>query len=79
MIWIVLFSAGMLLLGGVVAAGWMPMGFLSSLVNDLHRTIGITTPTPKQVRIAILMWIVSMLIIVDGMFLLFRYVFVPRV
>lgn len=78
MVFVAVFTLVMALLGCGIATGWVPIKFLTNLVNDLHCTIGITTPDPKQVRMAVLLWIISMVIIVDGMFILFRYVFVLR-
>jgi hypothetical protein len=44
------------------------------MLGYLHKTIGITTPSLKQVRTVALIWIGSTIIIVDGF--LFLLVFI---
>lgn len=47
---------------------------VSNMLGYLHKTIGITTPSLKQVRTVALIWIGSTIIIVDGF--LFLLVFI---
>ncbi len=65
----------MVLLGLAVSRGWVPTKLIGDLMHGLHGTIGITPPTPKQVRTAVLVWIASALAIVDALFLLMQYAF----
>jgi len=58
-----------------VLAGVLPLRHLAALLTGLHYTIGISAPTPRQVRWTIIVWIVSMLLIVDLLFCLLRWVF----
>lgn len=65
----------MLLLGIGVWKGLVPVKLLTGLITGLHYTVGISTPTAEQVRRAVLIWIASVLIIVDVLFALLRWVF----
>ena len=50
-----------------------PMKFLVAIIRYIHYTMGITTPRPEQERMAVAIWIVSLLVIavlVVGVFLL---------
>jgi hypothetical protein len=49
--------------------------FLTPLITGLHYTIGISTPTEDQVRRAVIVWIVSVVVIVDVLFAMLRWVF----
>jgi hypothetical protein len=75
MVLVAAFNVLMILLGVAVGGQILPIGFLQGLVNGLHLTMGISTPTPTQARWAIIVWIASILLIVDVLFLLFVYVF----
>ena len=69
------FNALMLLLAVGVLKKLIPVKLLSGFITGLHYTVGISTPTPDQVRRAVLVWIVSVVIIVDTLFALLRWVF----
>ena len=69
------FNGLMLLLGICVLKKLVPVKLLSGFITGLHYTVGISTPTPDQVRRAVLVWIVSGVIIVDMLFALLRWVF----
>ena len=58
-----------------VLKGWFPLKPLAGFITGLHYTVGITTPTPQQIRRATAIWAVSILIIVDMLFALVRWVF----
>jgi hypothetical protein len=62
-------------LAAAIGAGMVSLRLFGSLLDALHNTIGITTPTPRQVRWVAVVWIASTLIIVDGLALLLTYVF----
>jgi hypothetical protein len=49
----------------------LPMQTVGDIIGYLHKSIGITTPTPEQVRMAALIWIGSAMIGVDGILLFF--------
>jgi hypothetical protein len=68
------FNGLMLLLAIGVIAKVIPVHFLTGFITGLHYTIGISTPTQAQVRRAVIVWIVSIVIIVDVLFSLLRWV-----
>jgi hypothetical protein len=70
-----IFNAVVFLLCMLVAFGVVPKAWYDSLVRGLHATIGITTPTDRQVRAVLIVWLISMLAIVDTMAALLKYVF----
>jgi len=74
MIGIVVFHVLMLLLGLGIASRVVPTQLVTTMLGYLHKTIGITTPSPEQVRMIALIWIGSTVIIVDGC--LFLLVFI---
>jgi hypothetical protein len=69
------FNLAMLLVCAAIAAGVVPSKLYDGLMRGLHNTIGITTPTPRQARWVMIVWIVSTVIIVDIMAALLVYVF----
>jgi hypothetical protein len=75
MLLLIIFNAVLLLLGVAVARNRVPMKSVSGLLHGLHGTIGISAPTPKQVRGAVLLWIVSVALIVDVLWVMLQYVF----
>jgi hypothetical protein len=66
MISIVVFHVLMLLLGLGILSRAVPAQLVSDVLGYLHKTIGITTPPLEQVRMFALIWIGSVIIIVDG-------------
>jgi hypothetical protein len=75
MLGVIVFNILMLLLGAAILAGLVPARWFASFMDLLHNTIGITSPTQNQVRLALLIWIASTLIILDGTLYLIRYAF----
>ena len=73
---IVGFHVLMLLLGLGIVSRAVPSPLVSDMLGYLHKTIGITTPSAAQVRMVALIWIGSVVIIVDGC--LFLLVFITR-
>ena len=73
---IVVFHALMLLLGLGIVSRIVPTQLISNMLGYLHKTIGITMPSVKQVRMVALIWIGSVIIIVDGC--LFLLVLITR-
>ena len=53
-----------------IATGILPAKTFSGTVTVLHKTIGITLPSPEKERTVAVIWIASMLLIGDGMLLL---------
>jgi hypothetical protein len=65
----------MLLLCAAVAVGLVPRRAYDGFIRGVHNTIGITTPTDRQVRWVLIVWILAMLSILDAMAALLVYVF----
>jgi hypothetical protein len=74
MLYFLAFNGLMLLVAIGVIAQVIPVQFLTGFITALHYTIGISTPTQDQVRRAVIVWIVSIVIIVDVLFALLRWV-----
>jgi hypothetical protein len=66
MLTIVLFHLLMLVLGLSIGTGIVRLQLVSDLLGYLHNTIGITTPSLENVKMIALIWIGSLIIIVDG-------------
>lgn len=75
MIYFLGFNGVMLMLVILVIAKLISVRFLTPLITGLHYTIGISTPTEAQVRRAVIVWIISVMVIVDVLFSLLRWVF----
>jgi hypothetical protein len=73
---IIVFHVLMLLIGLGVMGRVIPAQLVSNMLGYLHKTIGITTPPPEQVRMVALIWLGSVIVIVDGC--LFLLVFIAR-
>jgi hypothetical protein len=71
---IVAFHVLMLLLGLGIVSRLIPAQLVSDVLGYLHNTIGVTTPSLEQVRMVALIWIGSVILIVDGC--LFLLVFI---
>jgi len=69
------FNAAMLAICGAVAVGLIPRRFYDGLMRGLHNTIGITTPTERQARWVLIVWIFCTLAIFDALAALLVYVF----
>jgi hypothetical protein len=74
MVSIVVFHVLMLLLGLGIVSRIIPAQLISDVLGYLHNTIGVTTPSLEQVRTVALIWIASVIVIVDGC--LFLLVFI---
>jgi len=74
MVSIVAFHVLMLLLGLGVVSRAVPSELVSNMLGFLHNTIGITTPSLEQVRMVALIWIGSVIIIVDGCIFLLVFI-----
>ncbi len=64
------FHVLMLLLGLGIASRAVPVPLVRSLLGYLHNTIGITTPSLRQERMVALIWVGSVVLIVDGCLIL---------
>ena len=69
------FSAAMLALCAATGAGLMPRQVYDGFLRGLHKTIGITTPTDRQLRWVLIVWMLATVAIVDGLAALLVYVF----
>jgi hypothetical protein len=67
---IVIFNVLMIALGVAVGTGLVPASRISGMLGWLHAIIGITPPAPEKARLFALVWIGSMVVIVDGLLLL---------
>jgi hypothetical protein len=63
---IITFHVVMLLLAGGIAFRVIGTQRVSALLGYLHNSIGITTPSPGQVRMVALIWIGTVIVTVDG-------------
>ena len=72
---IVLFNVAMLAICAAVLTGLVPTKLYDGAMRGLHNTIGITTPSERQVRWVLIVWIVCMVAIFDAMAALLVYVF----
>jgi hypothetical protein len=76
MIAIVVFHVVMVLLALGVMSKVVPVQLVGNMLDNLHKTLGITRPPPEQTRTIALVWIGSTIIIVDGS--VFLLVFITR-
>jgi hypothetical protein len=74
---IVVFHILLFLLGLGVVTRSVPTSRVGSTLGYLHNAIGITTPSAGQVRMVALIWIGSILVMIDGC--LFLLVFSTRI
>jgi hypothetical protein len=70
----VVFHVLMLLLAIGIVSRVVPAEVISNLLGYLHKTIGITTPRAEQVRTIALIWLGSVIVIVDGCLLLLVFI-----
>jgi hypothetical protein len=73
MIVVIAVNVVMILLALGVAGGFVPANMFGGMVAVLHKTIGITLPSPEKERAVALIWIVSMVVIGDGMLFLLLF------
>jgi hypothetical protein len=66
MISIAAFHALMLLLAFGVVTRVIPLHSVITILGYLHNSIGITTPPEQQVRTIALIWLASIVVLVDG-------------
>ncbi len=71
---LVVFHALMLLLGLGIVSRAIPPQRVSDVLGYLHNSIGITTSSLEQVRMIALIWIGSLLVIVDGCLVLLVFI-----
>ena len=72
--WLFVFNLAMIAVVAAILAGWIPRRLYNNLLRGLHFTIGITTPTERQVRWVLVVWLISIVVIVDAVILVFKYV-----
>ena len=66
MVAIVVFHALMVLLALGVVTRSIPLQSVSTILGYLHNSIGITMPSEQQVRTIALIWLASIVVLVDG-------------
>jgi len=76
MTWIILFNVLTIALAAAVGLGLVSTARVTSMLEWLHAIIGITPPAAEQARIFAVVWIASMIVLVDG--LLFMLVFLTQ-
>jgi hypothetical protein len=64
---VVIFNVLMIALAAAVGTGLVPASRISSILEWLHAIIGITPPALEKSRLFALVWIGSMIVIVDGL------------
>ena len=64
---IVIFNVLMIAIAAAVGTGLVPASRISSMLEWLHAIIGITPPAPEKSRLFPLVWIGSMIVIIDGL------------
>ena len=69
MIGVIAVNVVMVLLALGIAGGFVPPKMFGGMVGVLHKTIGITLPSPEKERAVAFIWIVSMILLGDGMLL----------
>ena len=67
---LLIFNAVMILLVAGIATRFLPTSLYSGLLEALHITVGITTPPPEKIWMIALIWMASIIILVDGLVLL---------
>jgi len=67
MIGLLIFNILTIALGIAVGCGIVSTDSLTNMLDWLHSIIGITPPTPQQSRIYALVWIVTTIVLVDGL------------
>lgn len=77
MVGLLIFNLVMALAGVAVATQVVPTRRLEGMIYYLHGIIGITAPAPDKVKIVALVWMATVLVIVDGF--LFLLVFLASV
>ncbi len=73
MIGVAVFNVVMFGLCAVVGSGIVPANPMRLALDWMHNTIGITSPPEEKVRMVALLWLGSIIVIVDGV--LFMLVF----
>jgi hypothetical protein len=72
MIPILVANTVMVLLVAGIAAGILPAKIFIGAITVLHKTVGISLPTPDKERVVAVIWLAAALLIGDGvLFLLF--------
>jgi hypothetical protein len=63
-------NVALVLLALGIGSGILPANMFSGAVTVLHKTIGITLPSPDKERTVAVVWIASLLVIGDGILFL---------
>jgi hypothetical protein len=71
--WLVIANVVLLSLAVAAILELIPQRLYSGFLRGLHFTIGITTPTDRQLRWTFAAWLISLLAIVDALALTLRF------
>jgi hypothetical protein len=71
---IIMFHVLIILFGLGIIGRVVTLESISKVLSYLHKSIGITTPSMAQTRAIALVWLGSLLIIVDGCLLLLVFI-----
>jgi hypothetical protein len=74
MLSIIVFHVLMLVLGLGIASRAKPPQRVENMLGYSHNTIGNTTPSREQLRMVALIWIASVVVIVDGCIFLLLFI-----
>ncbi len=72
---LVVFNSIILLLSIATGMGVLPRRLYDGTLRGLHNTIGITTPSDRQLRWVLIVWLISTALIVDALAAMLVYVF----
>jgi len=71
--WLVIVNVVLFSLSMAALLELIPQRLYSGFLRGLHLTMGITTPTDRQLRWALAAWLISLLAIVDALVLTLRF------
>jgi hypothetical protein len=74
MVGIIAFHVVMLLLALSIVSRVAPEQSVSNMIGYLHKAIGITTPSFEQSRMVAVIWLSSVVLIVDGCLFLLLFI-----
>jgi len=73
MIALLIFNVFLIALAGGIATRILPPSLYTGLLEALHITVGITTPPREKLWIFAVVWIVSIVVLTDGLVLVFFF------
>jgi len=73
MIALLIFNVFLIALASGIATRILPPSLYTGLLEALHITVGITTPPREKLWIFAVVWIVSIVVLTDGLVLVFFF------